>query len=119
MDLLASVKKSDVQELKSFAKPPQLVKDVLVAACYAVGALCPTGRDDADWMAVKKCLAAPRCLENFLKFRPGAISPEVLARLAPLAATLDLGRAKKNSAAVEGLAAFVLAVVEYGKAQRL
>ena len=67
---LNTVRKSDIVELKSFAAPPQAVKEVLT--CIAV----LLGQQDVSWRAIKKMLGDSNFLNMLVTLDQNSITPQ-------------------------------------------
>jgi dynein heavy chain len=109
-EILNTVKKGDCTELKSFAAPPQLVKDVLRAVLIVF-----RERDADSWPAAKKMLGNQNFLRMLKEFDPSTIDATMVKKLRPLVGEFSDDRTRKVSKAVAGMAAFVRAVYEYGR----
>ena len=108
-EIINTLKKGDIQELKSYAAPPQPVKNILKATLLVFGE-----RDWESWQGAKKLMASPsRFLTLFRDFDPGAIDATMVDRLRPFVEEDD--RARSISKAVAGMSAFVRAAYEYGR----
>ena len=67
---LNTVCKGDIVELKSFATPPQAVKEVLT--CIAV----LLGQQDVSWRAIKKMLGDSNFLNKLVKLDQNSVTPQ-------------------------------------------
>ena len=67
------VKKGDVQELKAFNNPPELVKTVLSAVCILFGTEKP------DWMDCRRLLADQNLLKNLIHYDKDNVPQSILA----------------------------------------
>lgn len=109
-EILNTLKKADVTELKAYKAPPQLVKNVMKATMLVLGE-----RDWESWGAGKKLMAG-KFLERFQDFEPGNIDKKMVKKLEPFVDEFaDETRAQAVSKAVAGMAAFARAAYEYGR----
>ena len=110
IELLESVKKSDVVELKSLHKPPQPVIEIASAAMITLG------HKDTSWQEIKKALLSSSFLKPFKEFDPSTIDDAMLKKLKPYAENEELApdKAGKYSKACVSMATWVRAVYEYG-----
>uniref|UniRef100_A0A0G4H0M7 Dynein heavy chain coiled coil stalk domain-containing protein n=1 Tax=Chromera velia CCMP2878 TaxID=1169474 RepID=A0A0G4H0M7_9ALVE len=112
-DLVASVKKAEIQELKSLAKPPARVKLVTEALMIILG-------EKTDWYSTQRVLNRPDLLQEIQTFDPNRITPDILAKLQPYitAPELQPENIKSASLVVRGICIWVHAVNDFGKAQK-
>ena len=109
-EILNTLKKGDVVELKSYKAPPQLVKNVVKATMLVLGE-----RDWESWGAGKKLMGG-NILERFQDFDPGNIDQKMVKKLQPFVDEFaDEKRVQAVSKAVAGMAAFARAAYEYGR----
>jgi dynein heavy chain len=71
---LDSLDKKDLQEIKSFAKPPSLVMMTMEAVCLLLG-------EKTDWDAAKKVLTDPKILDKLKNYDKDNIPPKILKQL--------------------------------------
>eukprot|EP00928_Gymnodinium_smaydae_P046962 TRINITY_DN3130_c0_g1_i2.p1 TRINITY_DN3130_c0_g1~~TRINITY_DN3130_c0_g1_i2.p1 ORF type:complete len:821 (-),score=146.86 TRINITY_DN3130_c0_g1_i2:256-2718(-) len=104
--------KKDVVELKSLAKPPQEVYEVLAAVGFLLGA-----REKMTWGQCKVMMHDMMFLEKLVSLDVERVSAEALAQTAAIAEmpffTVEAMRAK--SAAAAGLVAWILSVLDEAK----
>ena len=107
-EAICNVKKAQVQELKSYAKPPNGV--ILVLECVA--AIHGT---DKSWANAKKSLADPKFFENILHFDISTIDAAMLKRMKPYIENPAMAPEAiwKVSKAVAPVAMWVHAVYQY------
>ena len=109
-EILNTLEKSDITELRSFAAPPQLVKNVIKATMLVLGE-----RDWESYGCAKKRMGG-RFLAMFQDFDPGSIDRKMVKKLEPLVQDFaDTSRVKAVSKAVAGMAAFAHAAYEFGR----
>ena len=108
--VLSKVKKADIIELKSYAKPPQLVQLVAEAALIALG------NKDHSWVMAKKVMCGANIVSVFRSFEPKSVDKAMMAKLKPYVdnPAFEPASVKKVSAACCGIAMWVLAVYQYG-----
>lgn len=75
-DALSNLKKNDVQEVRSFAKPPPLVKFVMEAVCILLGA-------KPEWASAKTLMADTNFLKRLQEYDKEHIPDERLKKLKP------------------------------------
>lgn len=75
-DALLNLKKSDVNEVRSFPKPPPLVKFVMEAVCILLGA-------KPDWTAAKTLMADANFLKRLQEYDKENIPEDRLKKLKP------------------------------------
>ena len=74
VDALKSLDKKDIQEVKSYAKPPELVQLVLEAVCILLDA-------KPDWNEAKKLLADTFFMERLQTYDKDNIDPKAIAKV--------------------------------------
>ncbi|BBN19721.1 hypothetical protein Mp_8g13060 [Marchantia polymorpha subsp. ruderalis] len=74
VDALNSLNKSDITELKSFAKPPSLVLLTMEAVCILLG-------EAVGWDSAKKIMADVTFIKRLMEYNKDAITPQVQKKL--------------------------------------
>merc|ERR1719171_3456206 len=115
MKSLDALDKKDLQELKSFAKPPPLVEVVLGAVCLLMG-------KKENWDESKKLLGDLHLLENLKEYDKDALAmnPKLTKQLQKYIKSEDFVKEKvsKVSKAATSLCLWVRAMDVYGRVSR-
>ena len=108
-EAIGNVKKAEITEVKSYAKPPRGVERTLDAVLAIRG--LPTGFGNA-----KKLLADPQFFKSILNFDPGTIDAAMLKRLQPYIEdpSMQPEAMWKVSKAAAPVAMWVHAVYQFG-----
>ena len=92
-----SLTKRDITEVKSFGKPPQDVKDVLLATCILLG-----HPKDTDWKMIQRIMGDPIFINSINNFEADECTPEAMEEARKILAEKDLDKVKSvNMAAFE------------------
>jgi len=108
------IEKADIQELKSFGRPPREVMVVCVCVCH----LRPLGNEegDAGWAGAKAMLADASLLKALQEFKVENVREEQIARVRELMSQekqiFENDAMKEVSKAAFGLVRWVRAVIE-------
>eukprot|EP00933_Yihiella_yeosuensis_P031441 TRINITY_DN24_c0_g1_i1.p1 TRINITY_DN24_c0_g1~~TRINITY_DN24_c0_g1_i1.p1 ORF type:complete len:772 (+),score=147.93 TRINITY_DN24_c0_g1_i1:84-2399(+) len=106
------ISRHDITELKSLSKPPQIVKELLVAVSILLG-----GEEKLDWRGCKMMVADVQFLKKLVSLNVANIPPRCLIQAKAMVQlhSLNPGNVRRISAAAAGLAAWVLQVLELAK----
>lgn len=122
---LKNIKKSDIVEMKSMAKPPEAIKMTMAAVCIMLGhkpdkSVKGGNEYDAYWVtSTKEVLSDVKFLNRLLEFDRDNIDPQRITKVSIY--TNDSKNfnaeniAKRGSVGAAGIASWVLAMVVYDK----
>ena len=111
MKALNGLTKNDVMEIKSFSKPPQLIKTVMEAVCVMKGV-------KPDWVNSKKQLSDSKFLGSLIDYDKDSIMESTLKKLKKYTDMEDFNPEKvgKVSSAAKGLCMWCCAMAVYARA---
>jgi len=105
---LDTLDKKDIQEVKSFAKPPALVAKVMEAVCILLGS-------KPDWSDAKKLLGDMKFLDMLRTYDKDNIDPKIIRKIAKYIRDVefDPDTVAKTSSAAKSLCMWVRAMHKY------
>ncbi|PRP88057.1 dynein heavy chain 6, axonemal-like [Planoprotostelium fungivorum] len=108
---LNALNKTDISEVKSFPKPPELVSFVMEAVCVLLQA------PDTKWQTAKTILSDPKFLTRLINYDKDHIPENVLKRLRKYTENpqFEPNAVAKHSAAAKSICMWVRAMEMYSK----
>mmetsp|Transcript_25558 Transcript_25558/g.31011 ORF Transcript_25558/g.31011 Transcript_25558/m.31011 type:complete len:150 (+) Transcript_25558:209-658(+) len=113
VETLSSLDQSSLREVKSFAAPPQPVKELFESVLVCLG------ESDVSWNNSRKQMGNPPAfIEKLIKFDPATVDAQMIRKLDKYIdrPSFEMEKMKKVSKACAGVLTWVLAVHEFGSA---
>jgi len=101
-----SLTKRDITEVKSFGKPPQDVKDVLLATCILLG-----HPKDTDWKMIQRIMGDPIFINSINNFEADECTPEAMEEARKILAEKDLNQIQCVSMAASELLKWCTSII--------
>ncbi|XP_052808249.1 uncharacterized protein LOC128237084 [Mya arenaria] len=108
--MVADTPKKDLTEVKSFAKPPQAIKDVL-SACLLLLGDCEKISGDT-WIQARKAMGASEWLKRIQGLDPDEVPDKKKKMALEILSKYDLDSVKAKSLAIASLYNWAKAVAE-------
>jgi dynein heavy chain 2, cytosolic len=110
-EAVGGIKSNDLNEIRSFAAPPEAIQDVLAAVLTLLSV------QDLSWLSMKKFLGSRGVKDDILNFDARRITPElrknVLKLIKARQSSFETDNIRRVSQAAAPMAAWVLANIRY------